>query len=187
MEALSKKAQKSLQWLVDQKPMLRIAYNNAANRLFFNAMAFYLTGLALENKAAVDWGKEFLKDALATQNAEGVFLEANGFDSSYQGVSIFRLILVYLSMESFEGVTKDQVWQSIRKAVKREVQAILPSGEVSLKNNTRVSEGGEKFLGVEKGVDFISVYMGLQYYCALTPDPEVKAVADKVFRFYSGK
>ncbi len=177
---------KSLTWLMTQESELIKGDGNgrATNRLWKDANAFYLTGKALDRKDAVRLGEKFAMLSLQQQNTTGAFLEKNGFDSSYQGVSLQEVMLYYTNLNS-QSSQRVIVWNAINRAVKLELSYILPSGEISNKGNSRVFKGGETYFDKEKSVDYLALVQGLSYYHQLTQDPTIKNALDRVFAFYS--
>jgi hypothetical protein len=178
----------SLTWLIAQESELVKGDGNgrATNRLWKDANAYYLTGRAIDRKDAVRLGDKFAMLSLQQQNAAGAFLEKNGFDSSYQGVSLQEAILYYTNLSS-QASQRVIVWNAINRAVKLELLSISPSGEILTKGNTRVFVGGETYFDKEKSVDYLALVQGLNYYYQLTQDPTIKNAIDRVSIFYSKK
>jgi len=178
----------SLTWLMTKETELIKGDGNgrATNRLWKNALAYYLTGRALDRKDAVRLGDNFAVLSLQQQNAAGAFLEKNGFDSSYQGVSLQEALLYYTNLSS-QASQRPIVWDAVNRAVKLELASIAPSGEIITKGNTRVFVGGETYFDKEKSVDYLALLQGLAYYHQLTQDPAIKNAMDRVYTFYSKK
>ncbi len=174
----------SLQWLMLQADILRAYDRTATNRFFFDAMAFYLTGRALNHPDAVKLGEEFLRIALAQQDPKGFFLEKGGGDSSYQAVSILRALILYVHLDPRAAELRESLWKAIESAVRWEAAHIKATGEVDTAGNTRVFPGGEKFFGLEKGVAYVDVALGFYYYAFLAKKDEFRDEADRVLKFY---
>ncbi|RPJ09105.1 MAG: hypothetical protein EHM28_02440 [Spirochaetaceae bacterium] len=85
----------ALRWLSSQKKILSDYDRKNTNRLFFDAMAFFFLGKSLSDAAAVRDGGEFASMALSAQTIDGCFPENEGFDSSYQAVSLFNALGYY--------------------------------------------------------------------------------------------
>lgn len=133
---------------------------------------------------AMKLGKTFVQEALQQQTPDGVFLERSGFDSSYQAISLKLALWLYMHLKPSETVLQQQLWLAIERGINRELLSIQPTGEVSTKGNSRVYPGGEEFLGVEKGVDYLQVILALNYYAYLSGKPFVKQTAEQVLVFY---
>ena len=88
---------------------------------------------------------------LAKQNPVGFFPEGDGFDSTYNGVSI-RLGIVLLGILSSQEAIGGRLKKSVSCSVQWQASRVLDTGEISLQGNTRVYPGGETFLGSKKQV-----------------------------------
>ncbi|MBL8150372.1 MAG: hypothetical protein JNN15_10650 [Blastocatellia bacterium] len=182
----------TLAWLISKEQIL-MAYDKAAtNRLFFDAMALYLTGKSIRNREAILAGYRFLSAALDKQREDGVFIENGGYDSSYQAVSNLRAIFILLNSSEFEMVSqlfeRNRLLKPLQKKIAAgidwEISRVLPSGEISTEGNTRVFPGGEDFLGKEKGVAYVDAIMGFYFYAAISNRSEFREAAEKITNFY---
>ncbi|MEH1860697.1 MAG: hypothetical protein V7L21_22475 [Nostoc sp.] len=179
----------SLTWLIEQKQLLLKGDGNgrATNRLFIDALAFYLAGKYLNRSDAVMLGEYYAKLALQQQTKEGFFLEKRASDSSYQAVSLFKALVLYSNLEPSAISLKLSLWQGIEKGIAWQLSHILTTGEVSTAENSRVYPGGETYLGKEKHIDYVAVIMALNYYSHLSDNHFVQNIADQVFRYYRKK
>ena len=87
-----------------------MADQNAPNRLFYDALAFYSLGKWLEDESLKEIGFEFAQLAINKKQPEGYFLEGGGWDCSYQGVANqvgFNLFSILDSDESLKQVLWD--------------------------------------------------------------------------------
>ncbi len=184
LELLKPSFEKTLDYLLNSRDILSQYDVNAPNRLLFDALAYYSLGTYLSRPDAQQAGLEFIDAALGlVDSVDGYFIEGGGWDSSYNGVAI------KLAMELFSFIDnpnqKHNQREAISSATNWQISRIKESGEVSTEGNTRVYEGGEAFLGVEKGVDYVKTVKALYYFGYLTDSPEVVALGDKVLDYYN--
>jgi hypothetical protein len=180
----------SLKWLMRQQELLiKVDGNgNATNRLFVDALAFYLVGSFLNNTSAIEIGEHFVVLALQQQTKEGFFREKRGFDSSYQGVSLFKALVLYSDWGDSNVHLRTLLWNGIQKGITWEKSRISSTGEVSTEGNSRVHPGGEiilrrvynngQTLERPKTVDYLNLIMGFNYYSHLSGDQSVQEIAD---------
>ncbi|MEQ8924687.1 MAG: hypothetical protein RLO81_02675 [Fulvivirga sp.] len=156
----------------------------APNRLLFDALAYYSLGEYLTRNDAIALAHEFMHAALAqTDTVEGYFIEGGGWDSSYNGVAIKLAMELYLLTEDTE--TKVLLKSGFLDATVWQLSRISANGEISTEGNTRVYEGGESFLGAEKGVDYVKVAKALLYFGYLTCEPAIVELGDAVIDYYN--
>lgn len=118
----------------------------------------------------------------------GYFSEAGGSDSSYNGVCALQLGRIFCAIPNTDLVFKKQVWEAFVRCVRWEVSRILPSGEISLEDNTRVAESGESFNGKPKQVNYIECLPPLNIYAVLAGDYDLRLSAtDRMLRYYTVK
>jgi len=148
---------------------------HTANRLLIAAKAFGLCGLVLEDDQLKESSRHLVEAALARRDADGVFIENGGRDSSYNAVSVLMgtHLCLYLSHPELEAAFKPvMAWERTR---------IKPTGEVEVAGNTRTGVGKElSKTGVPKSVNYNEVAQTLWYYGALHNDPDLIALALKV-------
>ncbi len=156
----------SANYFLSRADILYTSDKGYANRYFFAALAFFTNGEYLLNNELKDKASFFITEALKLQTDEGFFAEKGGYDSSYNGVSL-RLALQIYSFLPANHILKEKLWRGIEKAIAWQGTRILPSGEISAVGNTRVYPGGEKFLGIEKGIDWsntVKAFYMMYYY-----------------------
>lgn len=180
--ALKARARPSLKWLADRSTAQRIVNASFTNRLIFGGNGQILTGLAIGNETMGD-GRSFIADALESQRLDGVLPEGGGYDSSYQAVSLAHLQVLLLWLPR---TRRQLIWRAVQHGVAWECSRILPSGEVSCEGNSRVYPGGETFLGVQKAVNYVDVFMSIEYSGQLSGDETLMVQADRVLNFYWG-
>ena len=161
-----------------------LEYDRAApNRLLFDALGYYTLGTFLDRQDAILVGKLFLSEALKlVDSKEGYFIEAGGFDSSYNGVACKLAIELMSFMEVSE---RSELETAINSAMNWQISRINPEGEISTEGNSRVFEGGESFLGTEKRVDYAKTVKALYYYSLLTGEEEIEQIANRVLTYYA--
>lgn len=183
LELLRPKIQLAADWLLSQNSLLEISDQNAPNRLFFDALAYYSLGKWLNDPTLKEEGLKFVQLGMNKKTTEGYFLEADGWDSSYQGVAnrvgfdIFSILDDGLSI-------KQELWDCLSCSADWQKSRVSESGEISTEDNTRVFPGGEAFLGQEKFVDWkqsMSSFFMMHYYSG---DGEYYDLANAVKNFY---
>ena len=183
IDSLRPSFEKTLDYLLARKDVLKQYDAQAPNRLLFDALAYYSLGKYLSRVDAQVVASEFIDSALNLRDPEqGYFIEGGGWDSSYNGVAI------KLAMELFSIMDETEQKVSLREAIVRattwQISRIKGNGEISMEGNTRVYEGGEAFLGVEKGVDYVKIVKALYYFGNLANSQEVLQLGDKVLDYY---
>ncbi len=172
----------SLEYLIRHKETLIRADATAPNRLLFDAIAFQTLAVTLNSERAFKLSRRFSNRALRLFDEEhGHFIEAGGYDSSYNGVATaLALRFVLLGTDHRELAT------AAKRALNWQLSRILPSGEVSVTGNTRVKRGssGETFLGRKKDVDVGHTIEALMLGSMMYADPHYEAGARRVLQHY---
>jgi hypothetical protein len=166
------KAAKALAWLTSQADALEWD-NRAVNRLLTYGAAYYLCGQALNDSRAVSLGRHFIQEALARQTSDGVLPEAEGFDSSYQAVSLYLLAILYLHIDPADRTLRSSVWTALSQGVSRELAAIDSNGNVDVSQNTRVKQVDH--------VDHRLLMLSLEYYGILSGNAQIQRTAQRIF------
>jgi len=175
---LKPKIAKAAQWLVKQREPLQRGDRATPNRLFFDAEAYLFSGLLVGDESLQKVGREFLDVGMKLYRPEdGVFLEHEGADSSYQAVNLLRLQEIVLHFPD------RQIEDAIAKGVQWEINRIGADGAVSTEGNTRVHPGGEKYMGHEKQVNIGEISLALLYYHERTGDAEALAAIERLHRY----
>ncbi|MEO0468220.1 MAG: hypothetical protein AAF206_01270 [Bacteroidota bacterium] len=171
-----------LHYLLAKKDIL-LAYDAAApNRLLFDAIAFYSLGTYLAQPEAQQLGLQFLSQAIdQIDGTEGYFIEGGGWDSSYNGVAI-KLAMEMLSI--LPSHQTERLQTVITAATNWQISRIQSDGRISQAGNTRVFPGGERFLGMEKQIDYAQTVKALHYFSSFTASPELVDLGEKVLAFY---
>jgi hypothetical protein len=148
---------------------------HTANRMLIAAKAFGLCGVILEDEELKASSRKLVAAALVRRDADGVFVERGGRDSSYNAVSLLmgQVLSIYLPDPKLnEAMVRTMVWQRTR---------IRPTGEVEVSGNTRTGVGKEATLGVPKGVNYREVALAFCYFGMIHNDPNALALAEKVY------
>lgn len=186
IDALNPNIESMLTYLKQNIDLLNFVDEKAPNRLLFNAIAFYSIGEHLNDQEAKNIGINFANNALSQRNqTQGYFIEADGWDSSYNGVAIklgFELFTLIDNPTDF--TLKNELAIAVSCATDWQSSRILSNGEISTDGNTRVFPGGEEFLGNEKGVDVIKTVKAFFYMNTLSNDNQYKLLAEKVIEHY---
>lgn len=147
---------------------------HTANRMFIAAKAFGLCGLILGDEQLKTSSRKLVQAALARRDAEGVFVENGGRDSSYNAVSLLMAQVLALHVPDPEidrAMVQTMAWQKTR---------ILPTGEVEVQGNTRTGVGKEVFMGKPKNVNYHEVVLAFAYYGMIHDDTEALATAQRI-------
>lgn len=177
IDALLPKIQSAARWLAAGEAELARGDSKAPNRLFFDAKAFGFAALLTHDESLMPVSKRFIAAGLKMQRENGAFDERGGGDTSYQAVNLLKLQVLAMHLPDL------RIEDVVARGMKWELERMLPSGEVSTAENTRVRPGGETFLGHEKSVNYGEVVLALLYYSASTGDNEAADAASRAFKF----
>ena len=147
---------------------------HTANRVLIAAKAFGLCGVILHDKELKKSSRKLVAAALARRDADGVFIENRGRDSSYNAVSILmaQVLAIYLPDPEIDtALARAMAWQRTR---------IKPTGEVEVVGNTRTGVGKETFMGRPKNVNVPEVALAFIYFGMVHNDAEALTLAEKV-------
>lgn len=185
LATIKPKLRLTLEYLLKHQAYLETADKHAPNRLLFDALAFQTLGKILDSQEALVVASSFVTKAIAQVHPQdGYFIEAGGYDSSYNAVAV-ALTLRLLLMGDPDHDLKSICTQAIQWQEKR----VLDSGEVSTEGNSRVRPkgSGESFLGRKKDVDVGHVVEAFMLASQALSDTNLKTVAQKVIAFYQRK
>lgn len=185
MYAFKPRIKLALDYLKTKKQLLEDYDSSTVNRLFFDANAFFTTGLLLGDEEAKNTGAPFSNNAIQKQASTGYFLENGGYDSSYNSVS---LVQGYFLLDKFSkakidsgsleaALIKGTCWQATR---------IMASGEISTEGNSRVYPGGETYFDKDKVVDPRDSYSAFLFANSLTSDRRFLDLSNKIRVRYNG-
>jgi hypothetical protein len=177
--ALTPRLRKACDFIQKGYPTILVKVGHTANRLLIAAKAFGLCGIVLDDDKMKQSSSQLVKAALARRDKEGVFVERDGRDSSYNAVSILmgQHLSLYLPNEELDAAIKTAMeWQKTR---------IKPTGEVIVEGNTRTGVGKELSpdSGKPKDVNYPEVAQALWYYGALHDEPKTIELALTVQRW----
>jgi hypothetical protein len=177
IDRLIPKIHQAARWLAQDKYRERLKQEDAEtpNRLFFDSLAYGLSGLLTDDKQLREFGREFVDLAMKHfRESDGVFLEKGGHDSSYQAVAALKL-QVWITY-----FPDDNLKFAADKAVKWERGRIRPDGEVDVSENTRTGLHQEKWQGNYKDVNLSEVTFCLLYHYARTGDRDSRDAAKRI-------
>ena len=184
IEALRPKVKRSLDWMLTQRALLATD-RAASNRTLAQGLAFYLTGRAMNNSAAVAAGRQTIETALGAVDADGAFPEAGGFDSSYQGINLLECEYLYFYADPADGELSDRLWSTIKKGYQRESTSVQAGGNISTAGNSRVGgERNEAFMGHRKSVNWKQVAMAMAYYAGMADDSNARTLCQSILTAY---
>lgn len=177
--ALEPKLRRAADFLLAGYDTIIPKVGHTVNRVIIAAKAFGLCGLALNDQRMIEKSRQLIAHALTSRDAEGVFIERGGRDSSYNVVSILfgQVLALHLPLPEFEA--------ALPAAVRWQLTRILPSGEVDASGNTRTGVGleADPFSGKAKGVNYTEVAMALTLYGTIHQDQAVLDAAARVTAF----
>ncbi len=174
--ALEPRLRKACAFLVAGEPTILPKSRKAVNRVFIAAKAFGTCGKVVGDESLVAISRRLVAEALRQRDADGVFLEHGGRDSSYNAVSILfgEVLGLHVPMPELDAAFPAAArWQASR---------VLVSGEVDNRGNTRTGVGKEPgYNGQPKGINQGEVTMALTLHGIIHRDPVVAAAADRAF------
>jgi hypothetical protein len=148
------------------------------------AVTFQLMGRRAENEDWTAMGREFIELTLYNQWENGVFPEARGYDSSYQAVTLWHM-MIYLLYSRDEDVN-GRLRQALELGWEWELSRITPDGEVVTDGNTRTGPEGEIWRGERKQVNYPEVMMALVYWSYVSDDVQIRGLGDTVYDYAHG-
>jgi hypothetical protein len=177
IDQLIPKIHKAAKWLAGPRLQERLKRDDAdaPNRLLFDALAFGLSGVLANDDELKRLGREYVDLAMTHyREADGVFLEKGGHDSSYQAVATLKLQIwtLYFADKKLDA--------AVDRAIRWELSRIGADGHIDTAGNTRTGEGQEQWMGHEKGVNLSEVTLCLLYHHARTGDKESLAAARRI-------
>ncbi len=177
IEQLMPKIGQAAQWLAQPRYQERLKREDVEtpNRLLFDALAYGLSGILLNDAELKRIGQGFVESAMARyRSCDGVFLEKGGADSSYQAVAALKLQIWAIHFPD------KKLDNPINCAVKWERSRVKDDGEVEVAGNTRTGLGQEQWMGHDKGVNLSEVTLCLLYHYARTGDEQSLAAARRI-------
>jgi len=180
IEALKPAIAKATRWLTKQQSRLLWEDRASPDRLFAEAEAFLFCGRVLGDDALLRIGQQFLdKGMKAYRPADGVFLENNGADPSYEATSLVRLqeIVLHFPDRSIE--------KSIASGVQWELAHINADGTVHSDAKQHSFFGSKMLMAPEKQANVGEVALALLYYHQRTGDPAALAAVERLHRHYT--
>jgi hypothetical protein len=178
IEALEPKIRRACDFVSGGYDTIIERSSKAVNRIVIAAKAFGTCGLVLKDERLVATSRKLVAHALTLRDAEGVFIEHGGRDSSYNVVSILfgQVLALHVPLPEFEA--------AMPAAVKWQLSKIRENGEVDVTGNTRTGVGKEKsYSGQPKNVNYNEVVFALTYFGIVHHDQAALAAADRVFAF----
>jgi hypothetical protein len=169
---------RAMRWLANNTDELNRQDARATNRLFFDAVAFELNGMILQDQSLRQIGRTFARSGLANQRADGTFDEHGGADSSYQAVSILNIAGLLAHEDDPEW--RARLKSAFSRATAWERTRIQPNGEIVVRGNSRTGLGQEEFMGRKKDVNYPEVALALLYASIVEGVPSLLAQGEAV-------
>lgn len=174
----------ALTWLYNNAEALRGQDFNFTNRLLFDAIAYALGAKILNNSSLKSVGETFVNTALAAQRADGVFPEAGGYDSSYQGTSIMNLGVLYC--RETDAAKLSTYREAISRGIAWENTRVAPSGEILSDGNSRTAGQEVTLSGDTKGINYPEVAMAYLYASKILGDDALRITGDRIISYMAG-
>ncbi len=174
IEALKPKMRRACAFIQANREGIVRKVGYTANRLLIAAKAFGLCGVILKDAELQATSRNLVALVLERRDADGVFIEKQGRDSSYNAVSILmgQVLAIYQPDPALDAaLTRAMVWERTR---------ILPTGEVEVRGNTRTGVGKEAYMGHAKDVNYHEVELTFCYFGMIHDNPGDLALAEKV-------
>jgi hypothetical protein len=178
LTALRPKLAKAIEWLKERRERLLHYDREAPNRLAFDAVAFKSAGLILNDDALSNMGTAFANSVLEMQRQDGVFLEKNGYDTSYQATAL--MVLQYYWLLAQKETAAKRVRDAIARGIAWEKTRIIGNGKVSAEGNTRTGNNQEKFMGKPKEVNYWEIAQAFMLWAVIGEDPKSGELATTV-------
>lgn len=179
LAALEPRMRRAMAFVLSGYDTIIVKSTHSVNRIVIAAKAFGLCGLVLRDEELVAASRRLIAHALKQRDAEGVFIEKGGRDSSYNVVSILfgQVLALHLPIPEFEA--------ALPKAVAWQLTRILANGQVDVNGNTRTGVGAEKsYFGEPKEVNYGEVVQALTMYGLVRNDQVALAAADRAFGYW---
>lgn len=184
-DAMNPGLARALKWLQANKKELYRQDRKATNRLFFDALALTLGGYIAGDRGAIKLGYEFIEAGLANQREDGTFNEHDGFDSSYQAVSLLNIGGLLAHIQDADG--KARLTDAFVRGYKWERGRIAKDGEVLVEGNSRTGLGQEEFLGRPKDVNYAEVALSFFYAAHILQDQEAQKTGKTIVDYILSK
>lgn len=177
--ALEPKMRRAVEFVAHGYDQIIKDSSHAVNRIIIAAKALGTCGVALGEEQYVALSRKLIAHALTLRDADGVFIENGGRDSSYNVVSILfgQILALHVAIPEFEA--------ALPAAMKWQLSRIKDTGEVDVTGNTRTGVGKEQsYFGTPKNVNYREVILALTYYGLVHQDKAALAAADRVYGYW---
>ena len=161
-----------------QTTLMANADIRTANRLFFDAEAFFLGNKLATVPEVTGAGQRFLELGLSEQAPEGYFREHDGPDTSYNAISCMVLA------ETALFVPIPEIFPALRRSVAWELSRIHPDGRIDEVGNTRTGQDKLTPDGHKYGVDYPEVIRMFAVAGALLHDRAASDAASRIAAFH---
>lgn len=176
IEALRPRLRRACDFIAAGEATILQRSRKAVNRVLIAAKAFGTCGKVLGDDSLIATSRRLVAEALRLRDANGVFIEHGGQDSSYNAVSLLfgQVLALHVPLPELDAAfPAAAAWQ---------IGRVLVSGEVDNRGNTRTGVGLEPgFNGQPKGINHNEVILALQYHGLVHRNPAALEAADRVF------
>lgn len=175
-----------LSYLKANIELLKQGDGMSPSRLLYDVVSIHSLSGYMEDEEGGKLVLPMLEQVFQARNLEeGYFVEARGWDSSYNGESIklgFELYTMLAGSDHAE--VRARLEEAITCAIHWQVTRILETGEISTEGNSLIYPGGETIGGREKRVDVEKTIRAFTYMSLLSEDPSFDELMNKVLDFY---
>jgi len=180
IDALKPAIAKAMHWLTAQQARLLWEDRARPDRLFSEAESFLFCGRLLGDESLLKAGHQFLDKGMKLYRpADGVFLEKNGADTSYEAASLVRLQEIVLQFPD------RSIEESLARAVQWELAHIGADGAVRADGKKLVFPGSKMLMGPEKEPNVGEIALALLYYHERTGDAAALAAGERLHQHYA--
>ena len=175
LQALEPKLRRACDFLAAGESTILPKSRKAVNRVFIAAKAFGTCGRVLNDETLVATSRRLVAEALRQRDADGVFLEHGGRDSSYNAVSLLfaQVLALHVPMPELD--------EALQKAARWQISRVLETGEVDARGNTRTGVGKEPgYNGQPKGINHNEVILALALHGIVHREPQALEAAGRV-------
>lgn len=175
-----------LSFITENIGLLQQADGMSPSRTLYDILAIYSLSNILKNQEAALLALPMLEQVFSAQNTnQGFYVEAQGWDSSFNGVSVALGLELYSLLTGEQHVElRERLGASVSCAANWQTTRILESGEISTEGNSLVRPGGLTIGGKEKPMDVEKTVRALAYMAEMTGDETYTEWLSSVLNYY---
>ncbi len=182
IEGMLPRLHRAAEWMADPRNSVAGQQHDApyTHRFYLDADALGETGVLTHDDALVKLSRQYIRNGIAHQLADGANPEKGGTDTSYHAVGLLFALNYYTLVANDE--TRAALNPVIAHGLDWLKARIGPDGVVNQAGNTRTGNGQERGpQGNLKMMSYGSAYRACFYWAMITGDPEWARVAAQLF------